>query len=101
MTSTQVVETSVSTNNSPSRNTKTRTTDQPTNMFAVITDMGNKNNLRTIEAQIVQKLMNNEAGPKFTVLIKKKACAPKQTQIEIERRERYYDTHHRRYRELI
>ena len=27
---------------------------------------GNKNNLRTIEAQIVQKLKNNEARPKFT-----------------------------------
>ena len=27
---------------------------------------GNKNNLRTIEAQIVQKLKHNEARPKFT-----------------------------------
>ena len=27
---------------------------------------GNKNNLRTIEAQIVQKLKNNEARPKFS-----------------------------------
>ena len=27
---------------------------------------GNKNNLRTIEAQIVQKLKNDEARPKFT-----------------------------------
>ena len=27
---------------------------------------GNKNNLRTIEAQIVQKFKNNEARPKFT-----------------------------------
>ena len=27
---------------------------------------GNKNNLRTVEAQIVQKLKNNEARPKFT-----------------------------------
>ena len=26
----------------------------------------NKNSLRTIEAQIVQKLKNNEARPKFT-----------------------------------
>ena len=26
----------------------------------------NKNNLRTIEAQIVQKLKNSEARPKFT-----------------------------------
>ena len=26
---------------------------------------GNKNNLKTIEAQIVQKLKNNEARPKF------------------------------------
>ena len=39
-----------------------------TNMFAVITDMhdGKKNNLRTIEAQIVQRLKNNEARPKST-----------------------------------
>ena len=34
----------------------------------------NKNRLRTIEAQIAQKLKNNETRPKFTVLIKKKAC---------------------------
>ena len=27
----------------------------------------NKNSLRTIEAQIVQKLKNNEARPKFTL----------------------------------
>ena len=32
---------------------------------------GNKNNLRTTEAQIVLKLKNNEARPKFTG---KKAC---------------------------
>ena len=43
-------------------------------MFAVITDDENKNNLRTIEAQIVQKLKNNEARPKFTGSYKKKAC---------------------------
>ena len=44
-------------------------------MFAVIIDMMelNKNNLRTIEAQIVQKLKNNEARPKFTGSYKKKA----------------------------
>ena len=33
----------------------------------------NKNNLRTIEALIVQKLKNNEPRPKLLVLIKK-AC---------------------------
>ena len=32
----------------------------------------NKNSLRTIEAQIVQKLKNNEARPKFTDSYKKK-----------------------------
>ena len=31
-----------------------------------------KNSLRTIEAQIVQKLKNNEAQPKFTGSYKKK-----------------------------
>ena len=31
----------------------------------------NKNNLRTIEAQIVQNLKNNEARPKFTGSYKK------------------------------
>ena len=34
---------------------------------------GNKKNLRTIEAQIVQKLKNNEARPKFTGSNKKKS----------------------------
>ena len=34
----------------------------------------NKNILRTIEAQIVQKLKNNEARPKFTGSYKKKSC---------------------------
>ena len=34
---------------------------------------GNKNSLRTIEAQIVQKLKNNEPRPKFTGSYKK-AC---------------------------
>ena len=33
----------------------------------------NKNSLRTIEAQIVQKLKNNEARPKFTGSYKKKS----------------------------
>ena len=32
----------------------------------------NKNSSRTIEAQIVQKLKNNEARPKFTGSYKKK-----------------------------
>ena len=35
-----------------------------------------KNSLRTIEAQIVQKLKNNEARPKFTGSYGKKACNP-------------------------
>ena len=34
----------------------------------------NKNSLRTIEAQIVQKLKHNEARPKFTGSYKKNAC---------------------------
>ena len=34
----------------------------------------NKNSLRTIEAQIVRKLKNNEARPKFTGSYKK-ACS--------------------------
>ena len=33
----------------------------------------NKNSLRTIEAQIAQKLKNNEARPKFTGSYKKSA----------------------------
>ena len=33
-----------------------------------------KNSLRIIEAQIVQKLKNNETRPKFTGSYKKKAC---------------------------
>ena len=33
----------------------------------------NKNSLRTIEAQIAQKLKNNEARPKFTGSYKKKS----------------------------
>ena len=33
---------------------------------------GNKNNLRTIEARIVQKLKNNEPRPKFTGSYEKK-----------------------------
>ena len=33
----------------------------------------NENSLRTIEAQIVQKLENNEARPKFTGSYKKKS----------------------------
>ena len=35
----------------------------------------NKNSLRTIEAQIVQKLKNNEARPKFNGSYKKRACS--------------------------
>ena len=36
----------------------------------------NENSLRTIEAQIVQKLKNNEAWPKLTGSYKKKPCMP-------------------------
>ena len=36
----------------------------------------NKNSLRTIEAQIEQKLKNNEARPKFTGSYKKKKRVP-------------------------
>ena len=36
----------------------------------------NKNSLRTIEAQIVQKRKNNEARPKFTGSYKKKRVLP-------------------------
>ena len=34
-----------------------------------------KNSLRAIKAQIVQKLKNNEARPKFTGSYKKKVCS--------------------------
>ena len=45
-----------------------------TNIFAVLTDTDeNKNNLITLEAQIVQNLKNNEARPKFTGSYKKKS----------------------------
>ena len=37
-----------------------------------MTTFEHKNSLRTIEAQIVQKLKNNEAWPKFTGSYKKK-----------------------------
>ena len=36
---------------------------------------GNKNKLRTIEAQIVQKRKDNEPRPKSTGSYKKKACS--------------------------
>ena len=36
----------------------------------------NRNSLRTIEAQIVQKLKDNEARPKFTGSYKKRAYMP-------------------------
>ena len=39
-----------------------------------MTTFKNKNSLRTIEAQIVQKLKNNEARPKFTGYNIKKKC---------------------------
>ena len=38
----------------------------------------NKNSLRTIEAQIAQKLKNNEARPKFTGSHKKKSVYSEQ-----------------------
>ena len=44
------------------------------NFFTVVVLMStfeHKNSLRTIEAQIVQKLKNNEARPKFTGSFKK------------------------------
>ena len=41
----------------------------------------NKNSLRTIEAQVVQKLKNNEARPKFTGSYKKKTCIPAAAQL--------------------
>ena len=44
--------------------------------FEVYIHDGNKNNLRTIEAQIVQKRKNNDPRPKFTssYKIKKRVC---------------------------
>ena len=69
MASAQVVETSVNTNNSPSQNYTTNPDDH-SNHNIIDTDDGNKNtfknNLRTIEPPIVQKLKNNEPRPKFT-----------------------------------
>ena len=44
----------------------------------------NKNSLRTIEAQIVQKLKNNEPRPKFTDSYKKKK--------EKKKKSAYYNT---------
>ena len=44
----------------------------------------NKNSLRTIEAQIVQKLMNNEARPKFTGSYKKKKSVYASWQLNFE-----------------
>ena len=42
---------------------------------------GNKNNLRTIEDQIVQKLKNNEARPEFTGSYKKESLYLSQVRI--------------------
>ena len=42
----------------------------------------NKNSLRTIEAQIVQKLKNNEARPKFTGSYKKNVYATKSSNVK-------------------
>ena len=45
-------------------------------VFAVTIDMmETRTNLRTIKAQIVQILKNNEPRPKFTGSYKKKACS--------------------------
>ena len=41
-------------------------------VVVLLSTFKNKNSLRTIEAQIVQKLKNNEAWPKFTGSYKKK-----------------------------
>ena len=41
-------------------------------MFYDRAEVETKNNLRTIEAQIVQKLKNNERRPKFTGSLNKK-----------------------------
>ena len=44
-------------------------------MVVLMSTVKNENSLRTIEAQIAQKLKNNEARPKFTGSYKKKkAC---------------------------
>ena len=42
---------------------------------------GNKNNLRIIEAQIVQKRKNNEARPKFTGSYKKAGIISKKLRV--------------------
>ena len=44
----------------------------------------NKNSLRTIEAQNVQNLKNNEARPKFSGSYKKKACTSSWSNVRIE-----------------
>ena len=41
-------------------------------VVVLLSTFKNTNSLRTIEAQIVQKLKNNEARPKFTGSYKKK-----------------------------
>ena len=43
----------------------------------------NKNSLRTIETQIVQKLKNNEARSKFTVSYKKEPLKRVDVDVEI------------------
>ena len=56
----------------------------------------NKNSLRTIEAQIVQKLENNEAWPKFTGSYKKKArvIGPKELPVFLTKRKQTADSDH-------
>ena len=41
----------------------------------------NKDSLRTVGAEIVQKLKNNEARPKFTGSYKNKACISDQVEL--------------------
>ena len=59
---------------------------------------GNKNNLRTVESQIVQKLKSNEARPKFTGSYKKKTGRGLPNETLVINRARFGirpDFHHR------
>ena len=51
-------------------------------LFIWLSTFKHKNSLRTIEAEIVQKLKNNEARPKFTGSYKKGVYAKPINQIE-------------------
>ena len=50
-------------------------------VVVLISTFEHKSSLRTIEAQIVQRLKNNEARPKFPGCYKKKACISLATQF--------------------